>query len=294
MKPPRFAYYDPASVAEAVELKARFETDALVLAGGQSLMPMLNTRLAKPDALVDINRITSLQQLDVGQTHVELGALVRQHRLESDPVVARNVPLLAAVTHYIGHVENRHRGTVGGSLAHADSAAELPTAALTLDAEMVIEGPGGRRVEAARDFFAGWMTTTIAPDELLVAVRFPITPADAGWGFVEVARREGDFALAASAAQLRLDDAGRVAEIAIGVASVTDRPVRAAETEAALLGRLPTADAVAAAARAVEEQVTASDDLHATHSYRRHLAATVTQRAVLAAVRRAAQEGNRS
>jgi carbon-monoxide dehydrogenase medium subunit len=293
MKPPRFAYYDPASVAEAVELKSRFETDALVLAGGQSLMPMLNTRLAKPDALLDINRITSLQELEVGPTHVEFGALVRQHRLESDPVVARNVPLLAAVTHYIGHVENRHRGTVGGSLAHADSAAELPTAAVTLDAELLIEGPSGRRVEPAREFFAGWMTTTIGPDELLVGVRFPITPADAGWGFVEVARREGDFALSAAAAQLRLDEEGRISEIAVGVSSITDRPVRAAETEAQLLGQLPTADAVAAAARAVEDQVTASDDLHATHSYRRHLAATVTQRAVLAAVRRA-QEGDRS
>jgi carbon-monoxide dehydrogenase medium subunit len=292
MKPPRFAYYDPETVAEAVQLKSRFETDALVLAGGQSLMPMLNTRLARPDALIDINRIASLQDLQVGPTHVEFGALVRQHRLESDPVIARNVPLLAAVTHYIGHVENRHRGTVGGSLAHADSAAELPTAAITLDAEMVIEGPAGRRVETAADFFAGWMTTTVAPDELLVAVRFPITPADAGWGFVEVARREGDFALSAAAAQLRLDEAGRIAEIAIGVASITDRPVRAAETEAQLLGQVPTAETVAAAARAVEEQVTASDDMHATHTYRRHLAATVTQRAVLAAVGRA-QEGAR-
>jgi carbon-monoxide dehydrogenase medium subunit len=292
MKPPRFAYYDPETVAEAVQIKSRFETDALVLAGGQSLMPMLNTRLARPDALIDINRIASLQDVQVGPTHVEFGALVRQHRLESDPLVARNVPLLAAVTHYIGHVENRHRGTVGGSLAHADSAAELPTAAITLDAEMVIEGPAGRRVEAAADFFAGWMTTTIAPDELLVAVRFPIAAADAGWGFVEVARREGDFALSAAGAQLRLDAAGRISEIAIGVASITDRPVRAAETEAHLLGQVPTPEAVAAAARAVEDQVTASDDMHATHTYRRHLAATVTQRAVLAAVGRA-QEGAR-
>lgn len=292
MKPPRFAYYDPETVAEAIRLKSRYETEALVLAGGQSLMPMLNTRLARPEALIDINRIGSLQELQVGPTHVEFGALVRQHRLESDPLVARNVPLLAAVTHYIGHVENRHRGTVGGSLAHADSAAELPTAAVTLDAEMVIEGPAGQRVETAADFFAGWMTTTVAPDELLVAVRFPITPADAGWGFVEVARREGDFALSAAAAQLRLDEAGRVSEIAIGVASITDRPVRASATEAQLLGQVPTPEAVAAAARAVEEQVTASDDLHATHTYRRHLAATVTQRAVLAAVGRA-QEGAR-
>jgi carbon-monoxide dehydrogenase medium subunit len=292
MKPPRFAYYDPETVAEAIQIKNRFETDALVLAGGQSLMPMLNTRLARPEALIDINRIASLQDMQVGPTHVEFGALVRQHRLESDPVVARNVPLLAAVTHYIGHVENRHRGTVGGSLAHADSAAELPTAAITLDAEMVIEGPAGQRVETAADFFAGWMTTTVAPDELLVAVRFPITPADAGWGFVEVARREGDFALSAAAAQLRLDEAGRVSQIAIGVASITDRPVRASGTEAQLLGQVPTPEAVAAAARAVEDQVTASDDMHATHTYRRHLAATVTQRAVLAAVGRA-QEGAR-
>lgn len=293
MKPPRFAYYDPASLAEAVELKSRFQADSLVLAGGQSLMQDLNTRRVRPGALLDINRITPLQELQVGPTHVEFGALVRQHRLETDPAVARAVPLLTAVTHHIGHVENRHRGTVGGSLAQADPWAELCTAAVTLDAEMVIEGPAGRRIEAARDFFRGRGTTGIGPDELLVAVRFPITPADAGWGFVEVSRRGGDRAMAAAAAQLRLDDDGRVAQIAIGLASISDRPVRATEIEAQLLGQVPTADAVAAAARAVEERVDRSDDVHATLGYRRHLATTVTQRAVLAAVQRA-QEGRRS
>ena len=292
MKPPRFAYYDPATVAEAVELKSRFGTGARVLAGGQSLMQDLNTRRTRPEALLDINRITSLQDVQVGATHLELGALVRQHRLESDPAVTRAVPLLTAVTHHIGHVENRHRGTVGGSLAQADPWAELCTAAVTLDAEMVIEGPAGRRVEAAQDFFTGGGSTSIAPDELLVAVRFPITPADAGWGFVEISRRGGDRAMAAAAAQLRLDDAGRVAAIAIGLASISDHAVRAARTEAQLLGQVPTADAVAAAARAVEEQVDRSDDVHATLAYRRHLATTVTQRAVLAAVQRA-QEGRR-
>lgn len=292
MKPPRFAYYDPATVAEAIELKSRFGTGAQVLAGGQSLMQELNTRQVKPDALLDINRITSLQDVEVGPTHLELGALVRQHRLETDPAVARAVPLLTGVTHHIGHVENRHRGTVGGSLAQADPWAELCTVAVTLDAEMVIEGPAGRRVEAAQDFFTGGGSTSIAPDELLVAVRFPITPADAGWGFVEISRRGGDRAMAAAAAQLRLDDAGRVADIAIGLASVTDHAVRAAETEARLLGQVPTPDAVAAAARAVEGQVDRSDDVHATLTYRRSLATTVTQRAVLAAVQRA-QEGRR-
>jgi carbon-monoxide dehydrogenase medium subunit len=292
MKPPRFAYYDPATVAEAVELKSQFGTGALVLAGGQSLMQDLNTRRARPQALLDINRITSLQEFQVGPTHIEFGALVRQHRLESDPAVTRAVPLLTAVTHHIGHVENRHRGTVGGSLAQADPWAELCTAAVTLDAEMVIEGPAGRRVEAAQDFFTGGGSTSIAPDELLVAVRFPITPADAGWGFVEISRRGGDRAMAAAAAQLRLDDAGRVAQIAIGLASISDHAVRAAQTEAQLLGQVPTAEAVAAAARAVEEQVDRSDDVHATLAYRRHIATTVTQRAVLAAVQRA-QEGRR-
>jgi carbon-monoxide dehydrogenase medium subunit len=292
MKPPKFMYCDPDSVEEAVALKSRYGHDSLVLAGGQSLMPMLNMRLANPDVLIDINRVAALQQITRDGDVLEVGAGVRQSVLETDPAVAAAVPLLGLAIPFIGHIENRHRGTVGGSLAHADSAAELPTAAITLDAEMVIEGPAGRRGEAAADFFAGWMTTTVAPDELLVAVRFPIAAADAGWGFVEVARREGDFALSAAGAQLRLDAAGRISEIAIGVASITDRPVRAAETEAQLLGQVPTPEAVAAAARAVEDQVTASDDMHATHTYRRHLAATVTQRAVLAAVGRA-QEGAR-
>ncbi|MGZ4538892.1 MAG: FAD binding domain-containing protein [Blastococcus sp.] len=292
MKPPRFAYYDPATVAEAVELKSRFGTAARVLAGGQSLMQDLNTRRTKPDALLDINRIESLQEIQVGPTHLEIGALVRQHRLETDPAVTRAVPLLPAVTHHIGHVENRHRGTVGGSLAQADPWAELPTVAVTLDVEMVIEGPAGRRVEAAHDFFTGGGTTSIAPDELLVAARFPLTPASAGWGVVEVARRDGDRAIAGAVVQLCLDDAGRVAQIAIGLISITDHPVRAVESEAQLLGQVPTADAVAAAARAVEQQVDRSDDVHATLGYRRHLATTVTQRAVLHAVQRA-QEGSR-
>ena len=287
MKPPPFAYYDPTSVDEAVSLRAEHEFDSLILAGGQSLVPMLNIRLARPEVLIDINRIEDLQRVRTTDTHIEFGATVRQHHLEVDPVVREKLPLLPEMVRYIGHVENRHRGTIGGSLAHADSAAELPTAAVTMDAEMVIAGPSGVRVEAAQDFFAGWMSTTVNGDELLVAVRFPIPRAGTGYGFVEVARRDGDFALAAAAAQLTLDGSGRIASAAIGVASITDRPVRARAVEQQLIGVLPTRASVREAAAAIVDEVTASDDMHATHAYRKHLATVVTARAVNAAVTRA-------
>jgi aerobic carbon-monoxide dehydrogenase medium subunit len=284
MKPPRFLYCDPETLEDAVALKARHGYDALVLAGGQSLMPMLSMRLAAPRVLIDINGLTDLQQITRDGDRLEIGAGVRQSALESDEQVRAAVPLLAQAVPYIGHVENRHRGTVGGSLAHADAAAELPCTALTLDAVIVLRGQAGEREVPARDFFEGFLTNACAPDELVVAVRYPVTPPTAGTAFVEVARREGDFALAAAAVIAELDASGRFARLAVGMAGVATTPVRASAVEEALTGEPAVPDVIAGAARLIAASVTADDDMHATSAYRKHLAVTTVGRAIAAAV----------
>lgn len=293
MKPPKFIYCDPDSLAEAVALKSQHGLDSLILAGGQSLMPMLNIRLAKPDVLIDINKIKDLQKIERRADVVEIGAGIRQYELESDPLVRDHLPLLAEATGFIGHLENRHRGTVGGSLAHADSAAELPCTAVTLDATVVVQGPAGTRAIPAGDFFQGWMTTALEPDEILIAVRYPVMSPSSGHGFAEVARREGDFALAGAAAVVSLGADGTVASLSVGVASISDKPMRARAVEDALVGQQPAAENVAAAAKEIVPEVGSSDDIHATAAYRKHVAAVVVRRAITAAVTRAQEKGNR-
>ncbi|MFC5992856.1 FAD binding domain-containing protein [Pseudonocardia hispaniensis] len=292
MKPPRFLYCDPETIEDAVALKAQHGHDSLILAGGQSLMPMLNMRLANPDVVIDINGITDLQRIVRDGEVLEIGAGVRQSALETDPLVAEAVPLLAQVVPNIGHVENRHRGTVGGSVAHSDAAAELPCAAVTLDAVVVVQGPAGRREVPARDFFQGFLTNACAADEIVVAIRFPVTAPAAGTAFVEVARRQGDFALAAAAAVVELDADGRFVRPAVGVAGIAATPVRASDVEQALTGQQADPDTIAVAARHVAPVVTAAEDLHASAAYRRHLAVTVVQRALIAAVADAVNRSN--
>ncbi|MQA13058.1 MAG: xanthine dehydrogenase family protein subunit M [Pseudonocardiaceae bacterium] len=294
MKPPKFMYCDPDTVEDAVALKARYGHDSVVLAGGQSLMPLLNMRLANPDVVIDINRVTDLQRITRDGEVLQIGAGVRQSVLETEPLVADLVPLLGQVAPYIGHVENRHRGTVGGSLAHADSAAELPCAAVTLDATMVVQGPAGTRTIAAGDFFQGLMTSALDPDELVIAVRLPVTTRTAGTAFVEVARREGDFALAAAAAVVELAADGRFASLSVGVAGIAATPVRATAVEQALTGQPATAATIAAAAKEIAGQVTSADDMHATSAYRKHLAVTVVKRALGAAVATAQERSDGS
>jgi carbon-monoxide dehydrogenase medium subunit len=292
MKPPPFTYCDPESVDEAVALKSEYGIDALVLAGGQSLLPMLNIRLARPEALIDINKIGDLQKIERWADILEIGAGVRQYELEDHPLVGELVPLLPEATGYIGHIENRHRGTVGGSLAHADSAAELPGTAVALDATAVVQGPSGTRTIEAQDFFRGGMTTALEPEEILVAVRYPVMPQAAGHSFVEVARRVGDLALAGAAAVVNLDEDGRFASVSVGVLSISDTPVRACAVESALIGETPTEENIARAAKEIVPLVTSGDDMHATRAYRRHLASVVVRRAVIAAVACAHERSN--
>ncbi|MBE3575334.1 MAG: FAD binding domain-containing protein, partial [Firmicutes bacterium] len=216
-----------------------------------------------------------------------LGATVRHYQLEEDPLIRQTVPLLAEVAPYIGHAQIRHRGTVCGSLVHADPAAELPAAMLALDAELVAEGPGGRRTIPFREFYLGYLMTTLAPDELVVAVRVPIPAPGTGWGFQEISRRHGDFAIAGAAVLVALHLDGSVSQACIALTGVSGAALRAAEVEAALAGKLPTPEVLAEVSSQVADLVDAETDLHATLEYRRQVAAVVTERALAMAVKRA-------
>jgi carbon-monoxide dehydrogenase medium subunit len=275
VKAPAFEYFDPATREEALDLLACYGEDAKVLAGGQSLVPLLNFRLAHPGVLVDINRVADLAQ--TSQTH--LGALVRQRALEHS-----TCPLLRQAMPFIGHAQIRNRGTLGGSLAHADPAAELPAVMLALEAELTLQRTSGQRTVKAEDFFLGQLTTAIEPDELLVEVALPAWPERTGSSLHEVAIRRGDFALGGVATMLSLDAQGRVSRARIVPFGVGDRPVRQREAEASLAGGQPSADAFAEAGRIVSEHVEPWDDIHASAAYRRRLAGLLTERALACAL----------
>ncbi|RFU87306.1 xanthine dehydrogenase family protein subunit M [Streptomyces triticagri] len=278
MKPTPFDYTAPRTLTDALALLADEERDAKVIAGGQSLIPMLNMRLARPGLLVDITRIPEL-----GSSHVDaagalhIGAAVRQHRAEADPAVRAGWPLLAAALAHIGHPQIRRRGTVCGSLAHHDPAAELPTAALALDASFVIAGPRGTRTVPAAEFFVATFQTAVDADEVLTEVVFPAAPGR-GWAFEELARRHGDFATVGVAVVLdRAGDAVRSARIVCCGAGPV--PVRLHSAEEALIGTSVAPEAVAAAVCAALAGLDPADDVHATATYRRESAAHLLARA---------------
>jgi len=274
MKPASFEYHAPTDLGEAVRLLAALGEHGRVLAGGQSLMPMLNLRLARPEAIVDLNRITTLayHRLD-GETLV-IGALCRQREIERDREVLARCEAIADAIPLIGHIGIRNRGTVVGSLAHADPSAEWPVLAVLLDATLEVESAAGRRSIAARDFFRGLFATYLRPGELVVEARFPLPPAGAGSAFIEVARRHGDFALGAAAAVVELATDGSVTAARLALGGFDSVPVRAAP------------DPAAAAA-----DVHPVDDVHAPASYRRKLAETLARRALELAEQRARKAG---
>lgn len=280
MKAAPFDYVRAATVDEAV---AALGDDARVLAGGQSLVPLLAARLARPAVVVDVNRLDDLAGLHRSGEHLVLGALARQRRVETSPLVRRDVPLLAEALSHVGHVATRNRGTVGGSLAHADPAAELPAVCVALDARLTARGPRGTRVIAARDFFRGPHRTALAPDELLVEVRLPVPPAGSGHGVAELNRRANDLALVAVVACVTVAD-GTVTHARIAVAGAGPTPIRASAAETLLLGRPASAAALAEAAAAVADTTDPPDHLHAPASYRRDMAAVLTRRALRQAV----------
>lgn len=277
MKPPPFAYVAPRTLAETLEHLAAAGDDAKVLAGGQSLVPMLNLRLARPALIVDINRVAGLDRLVTENGRLRVGALVRQRGLER--WAAREVPLLAAGLRLVGHVAIRNRGTVAGSIAHADPASELPALLLCLDGTVVAESRRGRREIAAAALFQGPLVTALAADELITETRFELPGAGAGWGFHEVARRHGDFALVGVAAVIAREG-GRVARARVAVFGAAPTTVRAEAAEHALVGREPTPKQIAEAAEAGAAALAPVDDLHASAGYRRRVARTLLERAL--------------
>ncbi len=287
MKPVAFDYLVPRDTPEAVALLAAYGADAKVLAGGQSLVPLMNFRLARPAYLVDINSITSLSGVEGSKGKVTVGATTRQRDAAMHPVIKERLPVVAEAMGYVGHLAIQNRGTVGGSMAHADPAAELPLVAVALDAQLHLQRAGGQRTVPAEQFFSGYLTTVIEPDELLTATSFCVPPTGTGWCFTEIARRRGDFALVAVAVLLSVDQSGRVSSARIALGGVGPAPVRARATEQVLIGESPTDEAFRAAAASVGDALEPEDDIHASADYRRHLAGVLVQRALTTARSRA-------
>ncbi|HUP07896.1 MAG TPA: xanthine dehydrogenase family protein subunit M [Caldimonas sp.] len=281
MKPPAFDYVRAHDVAHAVSLLAAHGADATPLAGGQSLMPALNFRLASPALLVDLNAIGELSACAVDDDgSLLIGATARHRHVETSSTVARGWPLLAHAMGSVAHVAIRNRGTIGGSLCHADPSAEWPALCIACEAHIELRSARGTRDVAAADFMSGLFTTVRASDELLVRVRFPRWPATRRWGFREVARRRGDFAIAGTACTVDVDAAGACTDARVVVFGVADGPVRASASEAALRGRRPDAAAIRAAAVAALTGLEPRSDAHASSAYRLELVRTLTARAL--------------
>jgi carbon-monoxide dehydrogenase medium subunit len=278
VKPPPFHYHDPGTVPEIVDLLGRLD-NARLLAGGQSLMPMLNMRFVLPDHVIDLNRVAELAYITETDGALSIGAMTRQRDIEFSAVVARRCPLLADAIRQVGHRQTRNRGTIGGSLCHLDPAAELVAVAAALDATVEVTGSRGARRIAFADFPRGYMTPALEPDELLSAVHLPLWPDGHGHGFVEFARRHGDFAIVSAAALLELDDRGRIKRAALTLGGVGPAPLRMRALEQALTGRLASA-AVFREASALCRDVEVLEDVHAPASYRQHLAVVLSRRAL--------------
>jgi carbon-monoxide dehydrogenase medium subunit len=284
-----FTYHAPRSLAEAVGILQEHGDDAKPLAGGQSLVPMLALRLTRFEHLVDLGRIDSLQGIERVGDELRIGAGTRQRAVERDPLTA-GVGLLAEAVPLIGHFQIRNRGTIGGSLAHADPASELPAVALALDAQFEITGADGTRTAAARDFFVGTWTSAIDSGEILSAVRFPVRQSLAGDAIEEVARRHGDFAIAGVAAHIQLRSNGTVDRAAIAMFGMGPTPLRAPSGESALVGVDPTDAELDEIARLAAGDAEPSDDVHASGAHRTRIAAHLCRRVV----RRAIEEARRN
>ena len=288
MKPAPFAYHRPATLDEALALLAEHGGEAKPLAGGQSLIPAMNFRLARPAVLVDLNGVAELGYVRAGRDGLQIGAMTRQRAVERSEAVRSAAPLLAEAMPFIAHPQIRNRGTVGGSLAHADPAAELPAVMLALEARFRARGPQGERWIPAGEFFTGILETALGPDELLLEVAVPQSPARTGYAFAELARRRGDYALVGVAARVTLDRRGRCQAARITLFSVGDGPVLAAAAAAMLDGQEPSPEAMRAAAdAAAQRDIDPPSDIHASAAYRRRLAAVLTRRALQRAVERA-------
>jgi aerobic carbon-monoxide dehydrogenase medium subunit len=288
MKSAPFEYHAPATIDEAVGLLTELGDGAKVLAGGQSLIPMLALRLTSFDDLVDITRIDELRGIELRDGSVWVGAGTTETAVGSSDVIASAVPLLSRVTPYVGHVQIRNRGTLGGAIAHADPAAEYPAVALALDATMDVVGPTGRRSVDAREFFEGLWTTSLEPDELLVGVSFPAWSGRCGFAVEELARRHGDFAIAGAVVGVQLDADDTVQRCAIGLIGLGSTPERARNAEAEVVGRkVDEIDAHAAGRAAMSELTSVPTDLQGSAAYRTRVGAVLVERAWTRAVEEA-------
>lgn len=285
MKPSKFDYHVPANLEDAIALRAKYQAESAVLAGGQSLMPALNFRLANPSVLIDIARIPELVYVDDRGSEIAVGAMTRQRDLELSNAATR-FTLLGETLALVAHRVVRNRGTVGGSIAHGDMAAELPTLLVALEGRVVARSSSGIRSIPASQLYKFHLTTSLRPDELLVEVIFPVPPPRSGWSFQEVTRRHGDYALAGVCSLLTLGDDGRVASAAIACCGVSSTPIRATEAEAAITGVVPDQQTLAEAAELTRGVVTAPDDPQASTGYRRDLVATLARRTLWAALER--------
>lgn len=286
MKPVAFDYYTPTSVGETFDLLTKHGTDSKILAGGQTLVPLLNMRLIKPASLIDINQVIELEGIQVNSQGLLIGALTRQQTLLEDSRVAEGWPLLVDATGYIGHLGIRNRGTIGGSLAYANPSAELPATAIVLNAEIIAHSPGGQRNIPAKDFFLGPMKTALRADELLTHVQIPSLPAHVGWAFLEVSHRQRDLPLVAVAALVVLADSSNCSDVRLVLAGVGPKPYTA-DIASLMVGQNPTPELIAAAVHAAVTNLEPNSDLHASADYRRHAAQTLSRRALTLAVERA-------
>jgi len=285
MKPAPFSYHAPRSVDDALRLLAD-KPNARLLAGGQSLVPIMNFRLATPDHLIDLNRIPALRGLREQDGEVVFGAMTRQRDIEFSELVARRLPLMAEAILQVGHRQTRNRGTIGGSLCHLDPSAELPAVCVAMEATVTLERPGGRRTLPVAEFALGTMTTAIEPGELLAEVRIRPWAEGHGWAFIEFARRHGDFAVAAAAVLLELDPSGRIRRSAVALGGVAPAPLRVSAAEQVLAGAIAGPEAFAAAAEECA-RVEALEDPTYPAWYRQHLAKTLSGRALALALTRA-------
>jgi CO/xanthine dehydrogenase FAD-binding subunit len=287
MKPVAFEYCRPDTLVETLDLLAERREEAAVLAGGMSLGPMLNLRMVRPTRVIDISRLAALNAIKVDRDRVITGATMIQADALDSPVIGKELPLLALALPWVGHFQTRNSGTLGGSIAHADPSAEIPLCAVVSDATIVLRHARKERRVPARAFFVGALATVREPDELLVAIDWPRTPADAGHAFEEIAQRHGDFAIAAAACSIGLDASRKIASLALGLGGVADRPV-AADT-AAFVGRPPDTATAGDLAQYVCESVDPMEDHTASADYRRALARVLIERVVL----RAAEDARR-
>ena len=292
MKPATFDYHAPRSIDEALGLLADYGSDAKLLAGGQSLVPTMNFRLAQPAVLVDLNGIDELFYIREDESGLRCGAMTRQRTVEHSPLVRRIGPLLHETIPHIAHTQIRNRGTIGGSLAHADPSAELPAVALALDARMFVRSVTDARWITARDFYVGLFATAMEPEEMLIEVAFPALPPRSGWAFDEVARQHGNYALCGAAAVVALTNEGAVKSAKLVFLSVGEGPVEATQATTLLLADRPTPAAIRAASEAAATQdIDPVGDIHAGPEFRRHLARVIADRVLTRAIGRATGAG---